>query len=104
MVLNTVPKTKETHMAFIMTRLQVGDYDAWKPLFDHDAPRARESARSFRLYRGVEDPNEVFIQLEFASREDAAEARERLLASGVLDRFTDKSGPTLVEEAQAANP
>jgi hypothetical protein len=104
MALNLVLGTEETHMAFIMTRLQVGDYEAWKPMFDHDAPRARESARSFRLYRGVEDPNEVFIQVEFASREEAAEARERLLASGVLDRFHDKSGPTLVEEAEAANP
>jgi hypothetical protein len=104
MALNTVPETEEVHMAFIMTRLQVGDYDAWKPMFDQDTPRARESARSFRLYRSVEDPNEVFIQLEFASREDADEARERLLASGVLDRFQDKSGPTLVEEAEAASP
>jgi len=88
-------------MAFIITRLQVGDYDAWKPMFDQDSPRARESARGYRLYRGVGDPNEVFIQVEFASRDEAASARERLLASGVLDRFSDKSGPTVVEEAEA---
>ena len=88
-------------MPFIMTRLKVGDYEVWKPLFDQDMPRARESARSVRLYRGVEDPNEVFIQLEFASREEAGEARERLLASGVLDHFPDRNGPTVVEQAEA---
>ena len=27
-------------MAFILTRIDVGDYDAWKPLFDQDAPGA----------------------------------------------------------------
>ena len=90
-------------MASIMTRLKVGDFETWKSMFDQDAPRAREAARGFRLYRGVEDPNEVFIQVDFASRDEAAEARERLLASGVLDRFKDKSGPTLVEEAEARN-
>ena len=42
----------------------------------------------------------MFIQVEFASSEDARAGRERLLASGVLNRFPDKSGPTVVEEAE----
>jgi hypothetical protein len=83
-----------------MTRIQVGDYNAWKPMFDQDGPGARQSARSLRIFRGVEDPNEVFIQIEFASSDEAKLARERLIASKVLDRFGDKSGPTVVEEAQ----
>jgi len=90
-------------MTYMLTRIDVGDYDAWKPMFDQDAPRARESASGWRIFRGVENPNEVFIQSEFSSPEDAATARERLLASGVLDRFDDKSGPTLVEEAEVAS-
>ncbi len=88
-------------MAFIVTRIQVGDYDAWKPMFDADTPGARQSAKGHRVLRNIEDPNEVFIQVEFASSDDAKAARERLLASGVLDRFSDKSGPTVVEEAEA---
>jgi hypothetical protein len=91
-------------MAFIMTRIDVRDYDAWKPLFDQDAPRARESALGYRLFRGVENPAEVFIQIEFASVDDAAVARERLLASGVLDRFADRNGPTVVEQAATPAP
>ena len=88
-------------MAFIMTRIQVGDFDAFKPLFDQDSPRAREAASGYRLFRGVDDPNEVFIQVEFASSEEAQAGRERLVASGVLERFADKTGPTVVEEAEA---
>jgi heme-degrading monooxygenase HmoA len=88
-------------MAFIVTRIQVGDYKVFKPMFDQDAPGARQSAIGHRVFRGVEDPNEVFIHVEFASSEEAKAGRERLLASGVLDRFPDKSGPTVVEEAEA---
>ncbi len=88
-------------MAFIMTRIDVGDFDAWKPLFDQDVPRARESALGYRLFRSVDNPGEVFVQLEFASTADAEQARARLLASGVLDRFADRSGPTVVEVAAA---
>jgi len=84
-------------MAFILTRLNVGDYAAWKPMFDQDVPRARESATGLRIFRNVDDPGEVFIEIEFASLDDANQSRERLLASGVLDRFSDKTGPTVVE-------
>ena len=85
--------------AFIITRIQVGDYDAWRPMFDQDRPRAREKATVQRVFRGVDDPNHVFIVLEFASVEDAQEAKERLVRSGVLDRFEDKHGPNVLEEA-----
>jgi len=36
--------------AFIITRIQTGDYDRWRPLFDQDRPRAerrRSSSVSF---------------------------------------------------------
>ena len=90
-------------MAFILTRINVGDYDAWKPMFDEDAPRARSTALGYRLFRNIDNPGEVFIQIEFASTEDATVARERLLSSGVLDRFTDRRDPTVVEEAETVN-
>ena len=47
----------------------------------------------------VDDPDHVFVYLEFASVEDAQEARDRLVASGVLDRFEDKHGPNVVVDA-----
>ncbi len=87
--------------AFIITRIQVGDYASWRPMFDQDGPHAREKAKSQRVFRGVEDPNQVYIQLEFDSGEDAQEAQQRLADSGVLDRFADKHGPTVVVEADS---
>lgn len=85
--------------AFIITRIQTRDYDTWRPLFDKDHPRAREKALAQRILRSVEDPDEVFIYLEFASLGDAEEARDRLLSSGVLDRFDDRHGPNVLVDA-----
>ena len=85
--------------AFIVTRIQVGDYETWRPLFDQDRPQAREKATAQRVLRSADDPNHVFIVLEFASLDDANESRRRLLDSGVLDRFEDKDGPTVLQEA-----
>ncbi len=84
--------------AFIITRIQVGDYDTWRPMFDQDRPQAREKATVQRVFRHVDDPNQVFIFLEFDSVDDADEARRRLVESGVLDRFEDKHGPNVVRE------
>jgi hypothetical protein len=29
---------------FIVTRIQTGDYQKWRPMFDQDRPQAREKA------------------------------------------------------------
>ena len=86
--------------AFIITRIQVGDYDTWRQMFDQDRPQAREKATEKRVFRSVDDPNQVFIFLEFDSLDDANESQRRLLESGVLDRFEDKHGPNVVEEVE----
>jgi hypothetical protein len=83
---------------FVITRLEVGDYDTWRRLYDQDVPRAREKATVERVFRRVDDPNHVFVFLEFASVDDAEEAATRLRDSGVLDRFTHVHGPNVVEE------
>ena len=85
--------------AFIITRIQTGDSDSWRPVFDQDRPNAREKAKVQRVLRSVDDPNHVFVFLEFDSEEDAREARERIVSSGVLDRFEDKHGPNVLTEA-----
>jgi hypothetical protein len=87
--------------AFIITRIQAGDYDTWRPMFDQDRPRAREKAVLQRVFRSVDDPNHVFVFLEFESTQDAQESQRRLLESGVLDRFEDKHEPNAVQEAGA---
>jgi hypothetical protein len=85
--------------AFIITQINVGDYDTWRPMFDQDRPHAREKAKLQRVFRMVDDPNHVFVFLEFDSVADAEEARQRLVESGVLGRFDDKEGPNVVQEA-----
>jgi hypothetical protein len=85
--------------AFIITRIQTGDYEKWRPMFEQDRPRAREKATLERVLRSTDDPDEVFIYLEFESLDDANEARGRLLSSGVLDRFTDMHGPNVLVDA-----
>src|SRR5260370_10971276 len=86
-------------MAFILTRINVGDYERWKPMFDQDTPGPRSEATGHRILRSAADPNEVFVMVEFASADEAKTGREKLLASGVLDRVQDKSEPRVLEAA-----
>jgi hypothetical protein len=89
-------------MAFIFGRFDVGDYDTWKKMFDSDPAGRRQSAKGHQVYRTVENPNDVFVGLEFASADEAKAFRERLLASGALDNVTIKVEPTVVEVADEA--
>jgi hypothetical protein len=90
-------------MAFLMTRVQVGDYDAWKPMFDADPPGARSTAKGHRVFRLVDDPDEVLVLVEFDSTHEAQAAHDKLLASGVLDRVTVTGRPAVVTEADASS-
>jgi hypothetical protein len=87
-------------MALLLTRIQVEDYEVWKPMFDSDPVGARKAAKGHRILRSLEEPNEVFVQVEFGSAGDAEAAREQLRSSGLLDRVTVKAGPTIAEEAE----
>jgi hypothetical protein len=66
--------------AHIITRIQVGDYDAWRPMFDQDRPQAREKATAQRVFRGVDDPNHVFV-VRRARRRTTAPAPPRPAAA-----------------------
>jgi hypothetical protein len=88
-------------MASIFGHFDVGDYDAWKKMFDSDPAGRAKLGKGHRLYRSVANPSEVFVAVEFSSADDAETFRERLLASGALDRVTIKTEPTVVEEAES---
>jgi hypothetical protein len=70
-------------------------------MFDADPPGAGSQAKSHRILRSADDPNDLFIQVELDSREDAVAARDALLASGVLDRVDVQERPAVAEEAEA---
>jgi hypothetical protein len=87
-------------MPYMVTSIEVGDYEQWKEMFDKGRDTVRRSATGHRILRGVEAPGDLHVQVEFASSEDALRAREELLASGALDHVTVKAGPMLVESAE----
>ena len=87
-------------MAIMLIHFEVDDYDAWKPMFDEDpAGRVEAGATSYMISRAVDNPNEAFIRVDFPSVEAARAFRERLLASGALERggMRIKAGPTVAE-------
>ncbi len=84
-------------MAFILGVFQTKDYDTWKQMFDSDPADRKQSGIGHRVFRSVDDPNEVFVGVEFASADDARSFRERLLASGALDNVVREKEPTVVE-------
>ena len=52
----------------------VQDFDTWKVNFDkYERFRAEQGVQSYRVSRGITDPNEVLIDLEFRD-ETAAQA------------------------------
>ena len=79
------------------------DWDEWKPTFDSDPAGRSESAKGYIISRGVDDPNDIYVRVEFASVEEAKTFVDRLLAAGVLGRFTVKNGPTVVEVAESGS-
>ena len=84
-------------MAFMVHHLKVEDFDSWKPFFDEDPVGRKQAATGHVMLRGVDDPNEVFTRVEFASLADAKSFRDRLVASGALDSATVLTPPTVVE-------
>ena len=84
-------------MAFMVHHLKVDDFDTWKRLFDEDPVGRKQAANGHIMLRGVDNPNEVFTRVVFDSVEDATSFRDRLLASGALDRTTVLTPPTVVE-------
>jgi quinol monooxygenase YgiN len=56
----------------VLIRCLVADFDAWRPQYE-DSTALRPEVLSYRLWRGVDDPNLVVLVETFESRE-AAEA------------------------------
>jgi len=84
-------------VAFMVHHLEVDDFATWKTFFDADPVGRKQAARGHVMSRGVDNPNEVFTRVEFDSVEDAKSFRDRLVASGALDRATVLTPPTVVE-------
>jgi hypothetical protein len=80
--------------------LKLDDFNAWKQFFDEDPVGRKQTAKGHTMLRSVDNPDEVFTRVEFDSVEDAKSFRDRLVASGALDRTTVLTPPTVVEEVE----
>jgi hypothetical protein len=89
-------------MASMVGVFKTDDYEGWKRMFDSDPVGRKEAAKGHRVMRSVDDPNEVFLRVDFDSVDDAQAFRERLLASNALDRITIVKEPTVVDVAEEA--
>ena len=87
-------------MVLTVMSFKVDDYDEWKRVFDSDPAGRKAVANGHRISRGMDDPSEVFLSVEYSSADDARAVLERLRGSGVLDTFHPTVGPTIVEVAE----
>lgn len=77
-------------MPHILVRQHVEDYAGWKEAFDGDAAiRKAGGSRGGYVFQSVDDPNEVFILLEWDTMENlhqfaqSDELKERMRRAGV---------------------
>jgi len=76
---------------------EVENYDEWKQLFDSDPAGRKAVAKGHRLSRSVDNPNEVYVAVDFPAADDARAVLGRLTESGVLERFRPTLGPVITE-------
>jgi hypothetical protein len=98
-------------MTHLLCRSKVIDFAAWKAKFEAHAAVQREAGlRLERLWRSVEDPNEVFFLFEVRDIAralgyiDAPESEAAERASGVIDvelHFIEDSGQGARDQGSA---
>jgi len=88
-------------MAFLVGVFE-GDFDAFKQMFDSDPLGRTQAAKGHTLLRGVDNPNEFFVRVEFESAEQARSFRDKLRSSDVLQNVEVKHPATVAELADQA--
>jgi hypothetical protein len=79
-----------------------GDFDAYKQRFDSDPLGRKQVAKGHTLLRAVDNPNQFFVRVDFDSADDAAEFREKVRNSDVLEGLDVRLPPTVAEVADQA--
>jgi hypothetical protein len=73
-------------MALLVSRFVVPDFETWKnESFDADLAGRRQLAKGHRLFRGLANPNDVFLMVEFSSSDDARSFRATLSAPEAVE-------------------
>ena len=87
-------------MALMLMGFEVDNYDEWKQLFDSDPGGRKAVAKGHRLSRSVDNPNEIYLAVEYSSAADAKAVLGRLQQAGVFERFQPLFGPAITEVAE----
>jgi hypothetical protein len=82
-----------------LTGVFEGDFDAFKGRFDSDPLGRTQVAKGYTMLRGVDNPNEIFLRVEFDSVDDARSFQHRVRGSDVMRDLTVKVPPTVTEMA-----
>jgi heme-degrading monooxygenase HmoA len=76
-----------------MIRQNVKDFEAWKKVFDEDGSnRKMAGSKGGHVFRALDDPNNVFVLLEFENQEKANKfmnsdrLKETMKNAGVLGK------------------
>ena len=84
-------------MALMLIDFEVDNYDEWKQVFDSDPGGRKSVAKGHRISRSVDNPNEIFLSVEYASADEARAVLARLKEAGVFERFQPRLGPAITE-------
>ena len=88
-------------MAFLVGVFE-GDFDAFKKQFDSDPLGRKQAAKGHSMLRGVDNPKEIFLRVEFGLAAEAKSFQEKVRGSKVLENVTVKVPPTVAEMADQA--
>jgi hypothetical protein len=88
-------------MAFLVGAFE-GDFDAYKQRFDSDPLGRKQAAKGHVIFRGVDNPDQFFVRLEFDSAEEAKSFGEKVRGSDVLAGLSVILPPTVAELADEA--
>ena len=58
-------------MTTVLCTCRVADFEAWRPGYDKALEMFADQIRSWRVWRGQDDPNVIVIEERFDSREAA---------------------------------
>lgn len=76
-------------MIHAMVRQNVKDYDKWKKIFDEDGVnRKTASSKGGQVFRALDDPNNVFVMLDF----DDLDKAKKFIDSDGLKEAMKKAG------------
>ena len=79
-----------------------GDVEAWKERFDADPLGRKQVAKGHTLLRAADNPNQVFVRLEFDRLDDAKAFADKVRGSNVLEGLTLTVPPTAAELVEKA--